>query len=73
MELGTRWILGVAEWVAGLEGAVLPVVQPAPWVLPVMALGALWLILWPGRARWAGSAQWRCRWPDGRWPSARPC
>ena len=55
MELGTRWILGVAEWVAGLEGAVLPVVQPAPWVLPVMALGALWLILWPGRARWAGS------------------
>lgn len=56
MELGTRWILGVAEWVAGLEGAVTPVVQPAPWVLPAMALGALWLILWPGRARWAGIA-----------------
>jgi competence protein ComEC len=54
MELGTRWILGVAEWVAGLDGAVIPVVEPAVWVLPAMALGALWLMLWPGRARWAG-------------------
>lgn len=56
MEAGTRWILWVAERVAMLEGAVVPVVQPQPWVLPVMALGALWLILWPGRARWAGPA-----------------
>jgi len=56
MEAGTRWILWVAEWVAGLEGAVVPVVQPQPWVLPLMALGALWLILWPDRARLAGLA-----------------
>ena len=54
MELGTRWILGVAERVAALEGAVMPVVEPQPWVLPVMALGGLWLVIWPGRARWAG-------------------
>ncbi|MGY6409848.1 MAG: ComEC/Rec2 family competence protein [Alkalilacustris sp.] len=56
MELGTRWILGVAAFVGGLEGAVMPVVQPPGWVLPVMALGALWLVLWPGRTRWAGPA-----------------
>lgn len=56
MEAGTRWILGVAEWIAGLEGAVAPIVQPATWVLPVMALGALWMMIWPGRARWAGMA-----------------
>ncbi|WP_238381091.1 ComEC/Rec2 family competence protein [Alkalilacustris brevis] len=54
MEAGTRWILGVAEWVAGLDGAVVPIAQPPGWVLPLLALGALWLMLWPGRARWAG-------------------
>ncbi len=48
------WILRVAAEVSALEGAVMPVVQPAPWVMPIMALGALWLVLWQGRARWAG-------------------
>ncbi len=56
MEMGTRWILFVAEKVAGLEGSVVPVVQPQAWVLPVMALGGLWLAAWPGRLRWAGAA-----------------
>ncbi|QBF32198.1 ComEC/Rec2 family competence protein [Thalassococcus sp. S3] len=54
MGLGLRWILGVAHWTAGLEGAQGFVASPAPWVLPVLALGALWLILWQGRARFAG-------------------
>ncbi|WP_296477999.1 ComEC/Rec2 family competence protein [Roseinatronobacter sp.] len=48
------WILQVSAFVSGLDGAVLPIVQPAPGVIPAMALGALWLILWQGRARWAG-------------------
>ncbi len=48
------WILRVAARVSALEGAVMPVVQPAPWVMPAVALGALWLVLWQGRARWAG-------------------
>lgn len=48
------WILGVAHWVASLDGAVTPVVAPPPTVLPVLALGMLWLILWRGRARFAG-------------------
>ena len=51
-----RWILGVARWVAGLEGAVTPVPAPGAAVLPVLALGALWLVLWQGRARLAGLA-----------------
>ncbi|WP_343030661.1 ComEC/Rec2 family competence protein [Rhodovulum strictum] len=54
MRWGIAWILGVANWVAGLEGAVWPVVTPGPAVLPMIALGALWVILWSGRARLAG-------------------
>lgn len=56
MRLGISWILGVARWVAGLEGATWPVVTPGSWVLPVLAFGALWLILWQSRARWGGVA-----------------
>lgn len=56
MELGTKWILAVAAWVASLDGAVVPVVQPQPFVLPVMALGGIWAVLWPGRARVVGVA-----------------
>jgi len=54
MGLGCAWILGVAGWVAGLSGAVTHVVAPGPWVLPCLALGALWLVLWRGAARWLG-------------------
>lgn len=56
MEQGARWILMVAAWVAGLEGAVFPVAQAPPVVLPMMAVAGVWLVLWPGRARWAGAA-----------------
>jgi competence protein ComEC len=55
MQAGTRWILGVAHWVAGFDQAVRPVAAPPGWVLPALALGALWLALWPGRARLAGA------------------
>ncbi|SDX51647.1 competence protein ComEC [Roseicitreum antarcticum] len=56
MEQGARWILTVAAWVAGLDGAVFPVAQAPPVVLPLMAISAVWLVLWPGRMRWAGAA-----------------
>ncbi|GAB4259346.1 MAG: ComEC/Rec2 family competence protein [Pararhodobacter sp.] len=56
MEAGTRWILGVAHWIAGVEGAVSAVPAPPGWVLPALGLGGAWLALWPGRARWAGAA-----------------
>lgn len=48
------WILGVAHYVASLPGAVGHVPGPGPWVLPLLALGALWLVLWQGRARLFG-------------------
>lgn len=54
MGLGLRWILAVAHWVAGLEGAQGHVISPPGVVLPLLALGLLWLILWQGRARLAG-------------------
>lgn len=54
MGLGTRWMLAVGEWVAGLNGAVSHVVQPGPLVLPLMGMGAVLVVLcWSGhRAPW---------------------
>lgn len=49
MEQAARWILFVAHWVAGLEGAVTPVVSPGPLVLPLVTLGGLWAALTVGR------------------------
>lgn len=56
MDLGLRWILGVAAWVAELPRAVSHVVAPGPVVLPLLTLGALMVILWRGPVRWAGVA-----------------
>ncbi|MEP2030024.1 MAG: ComEC/Rec2 family competence protein [Paracoccaceae bacterium] len=56
MGLGLRWILGVAHWITGLEGARGFVSGPDVAVLPLMALGLLFVILWQGRARWIGVA-----------------
>jgi competence protein ComEC len=55
MEQGARWILFVAHWIAGLDGSVTAIPEPGPWVLPVLTLGAIWIILWQGRARLLGT------------------
>lgn len=52
--MAARWILAVADVVAHLGGAARPVAAPPAVVLPVLALGMLWLALWQGRARVAG-------------------
>ena len=54
MGLGLQWILWVADFVAGLGGAQRFVAGPQAVVLPLMALGALFVILWQGRSRFAG-------------------
>ncbi|MGL4238708.1 MAG: ComEC/Rec2 family competence protein [Tabrizicola sp.] len=54
MEQGARWILFVAHWIAGLDGSVTAIPAPGPLVLPLMTLGAIWLILWRGRVQYAG-------------------
>jgi competence protein ComEC len=56
MGQGTEWILTVAKTVAGWDGAVHAVVTPAPHILPVLALAALWVVLWRGPVRWLGMA-----------------
>lgn len=54
MDLGLRWILFVADQVAGRPGALGHVVAPDWPVLPLLSLGLLWIILWRGRLRAAG-------------------
>ncbi|ANT59119.1 competence protein [Salipiger sp. CCB-MM3] len=55
MALALRWILTVAERVSALQGAVVPVVAPAPAVLPLLIGGGLLVLLWQGRGRWMGA------------------
>lgn len=56
MGLGLRWILEVGAFVAGLDGARSYVPGPGQAVLPLIALGFLWLVLWQGRLRAFGAA-----------------
>ncbi|WP_170413618.1 ComEC/Rec2 family competence protein [Ruegeria atlantica] len=56
MGLGLEWILMVSQKVSGLDGALGYVVSPPFYVLPLIALGGLWLALWQGRAKWVGVA-----------------
>jgi len=50
------WILSVADHVAGMPGALSFVPAPQIAVLPLIALGGLWCVLWRGLARPAGVA-----------------
>jgi competence protein ComEC len=56
MDMGSRWILFIAHWIAGWEGAVTSIPTPGAWVLPMITLGGLWIIIWQGRGRWVGVA-----------------
>ncbi len=50
MGLGIDWILGVAHFVAQIEGSVRYVASGSQWVLPLLSFGALFCILWNGRS-----------------------
>jgi len=54
MRWGVTWILAVAHWVAHLGGAITRIPSPASVVLPLMSIGALFLLIWAGRLRWIG-------------------
>ncbi|EPX79002.1 DNA internalization-related competence protein ComEC/Rec2 [Litoreibacter arenae DSM 19593] len=54
MELGLAWILGVADFVAGLNGSTRAIMAPSVHVLPLVALGGLFLCLWQGAGRLIG-------------------
>ncbi len=47
-------LLGLAHWVAGLEGAVASLPTMSRWSFALMVLGGLWLCLWTTRPRWLG-------------------
>ncbi|MCV6824173.1 MULTISPECIES: ComEC/Rec2 family competence protein [Halocynthiibacter] len=54
MALCIGWILGVAEVIASLEGAVRMVPTPAAYVLILMAIGGVFAIIWQGKWRVIG-------------------
>ncbi len=54
MGWGLDWILLVSHFWSGLEGARSFVPGPQGFVLPMIALGAMFLILWQNRWRWVG-------------------
>ncbi|WP_275762056.1 ComEC/Rec2 family competence protein [Albimonas sp. CAU 1670] len=54
MGWGVGLILDIAQFFAGLPGAVRPVSSPPPLALPLLALGGLWLVIWASRLRLLG-------------------
>lgn len=71
LNFGLSWILFVATWVASLPNATSAVPSPGAWVLPLLAIGALFVILWQGRLRWLGLIPVMCSfvfWADGQRP-----
>lgn len=54
MAQGLGWIQDVAVFFSSLNGARSFVVTPGDWVLPLVAIGALWVILWRRPSRWGG-------------------
>jgi competence protein ComEC len=54
--LGMGYIIAVADFVAGLGGAVIGVRAGPPASLGLIAAGGLLLVLWIGRGRWVGLA-----------------
>ena len=56
MGKGIDWILYVAEWVTGLDGAVQRIPVGGTWDLPVFIFGALFVMLWRGPYRIVGLA-----------------
>lgn len=56
IDFGARFILWVAGWIAAMPGSVSAVITPPDAVLPLFALGGVFVMLWKGRARWGGLA-----------------
>ena len=52
--LGMAFVIEVAEFVAGLGGAVIGVPSGPPAVLGLLAVGGVVFVLWQGRGRWVG-------------------
>ena len=55
MEAPINWILAVAETVAAWPNALSFVIAPQTAVLPMIALGGPWVVIWQGRLRIVGA------------------
>ena len=55
MDLGSRWILWIAHWIAGFGWRGIGRAHAACAFLPVLSIGALWVILFQGRVRALGA------------------
>lgn len=55
MGWGIDRLVAIAQWVAGLDGAVALVPAMPLWGLGLVALGGLWLCLWTGKMRLLGA------------------
>ena len=51
VDLGLRWILAVAHFFAQPASAVIFVIKPAAWILPLFSASCAWIILWRGGGR----------------------
>lgn len=56
MGWGVQWVIEIANWVAGLPGAVMAVGQAPDAILLLIVGGGLWLCLWDQKWRMAGFA-----------------
>lgn len=54
MAQSSTWILFIAHWVSGLNGAVTAIVAPSWAVLPLITFGGIWILVWTGRLRLFG-------------------
>lgn len=54
MAWGVTWMLAIARWVAGLDGAVLRVTAFSPVLFSAIVLSSGFFLLWQGRARLIG-------------------
>lgn len=54
LEQAAAWILFVAHWVAGLQGAVTMIAVPPAVVLPMITVAGIWVLVWQGWRRWLG-------------------
>ncbi len=54
MGLGLEWVVRIATWVSGLEGAVVTIGAIKPVALVFIVAGGLWIALWLQTWRWFG-------------------
>lgn len=55
MEAPILWILTVAETVTSWPQSLSFVASPSPEVLPLLSMGAIWIVIWRGRLRGLGA------------------